>query len=1075
MPESTINRTSAIKINQPEFWNTDFEALFNIKPSQKMGNVESLYNEIKIKLVNTFNRLHTKHPDFMPLIRFNDFEKSIEIGYNYSDFYEFLPEKAHKTYFPEPHKKSLSGPETFEPVWKTAENEKKLEVFSTHTELKSVLKSSKDGTVIAYDHHHPFFKKSVHALQKGEASPFTAQTFPKHLERKNFIEYVTNQDKPLRLVIGEQHDNSSARQMIQEAMPLLKGKTLAIEGLSYDANQHVLDQWMRAPQGTPIPLEIMNFSRFVEEFEAILIAAKEHNIRILALDTEALGGLTHRNRIQGMNYAAKKIIDHEVGKGEFLALVGAAHAADTVLTTESGDVKILGLRSLLDDTTAALVLDTPDLEHEVSINKNLAVYDTEGNSCGRTLEGDIVIRALPTENRQLSFEITERSVLDLPEISPPLARRDSGFFEPGRSPSGIYENENLLRLIESEGIHVLQRPASGIYENDSILKALEYGDDSILKASEYGERPILHAQNTPEGERTQTPSPQTHSSLKNVAISGGMMSFGVLASVNALKKGNTMNGALGLAETGAGLTGLGISAIAQNTKIARVAPSVGKVAGHLSKAIPFVGAGFSAASAGQSIKDIVVSAKAGDVKGIVTHSVNAAVDGAMVVTDLVPGVGTAVSFGLICARTTSELLINQAWDPNAYKKTLALVSDSNSTWFDKAVSGVGGAAQAVWKWTPLGQGFSAWGNARELKALAAKQKAEIALTQMTEETAKDFLKISDVAEEGTRVLDFTGGDLSHHAGSLNVHIQSGSKIQIESGKSGVQEMSLGDKPISTIVVKMGQGATRSYTFETKKAKFYFIPVAHEEIATSATVDKSSLTSKYWAPQNGTDVIFVAPSHGPREHAGALPQGDIQNADLHYAIHGGTGKNTYILGSQNATLYFGSGINIVDASFTDDISRNIIIEGYQDDGRSVLSLKGISFESDMFQKIELGARRLDNASDLKIKLGKTTLEFRNAQMEKLHIVTDNSVITLNAGALIREAQEDNFRYKALDESMESVLYKSVSHEEHEKQPILKASDLLLSANDPEPASYEIHMNEDLVAPPPISYTAPVDIF
>src|SRR5579883_1364436 len=159
---------------------------------------------------------------------------------------------------------------------------------------------------------------------KSSSSPIS---LPGTISKDTLLGHLTQ--GTLRLVLGENHFNPEAVDFLIKNMSYLKGKTLALEGICYERHQTLLDEWIKKPLDTPLPVELT----FAKQ-DNILYAAKENGVkRILALDAESIASNAPIvERLKSMNYIAHKIITHEIDpKESFIALVGAYHASETTI------------------------------------------------------------------------------------------------------------------------------------------------------------------------------------------------------------------------------------------------------------------------------------------------------------------------------------------------------------------------------------------------------------------------------------------------------------------------------------------------------------------------------------------------------------------------------------------------------------------------------------------------------------------------------------------------------------------------------------------------------------------------
>lgn len=154
------------------------------------------------------------------------------------------------------------------------------------------------------------------------------------------------------ITIGEAHTMHSPKQFLVDNMTWFKMQgvtTLYMEHLLQDPHQILLDEYLRSPRGTPIPLILERYLNLLDTehglsgtatFTQVVKSAKENGIRIIAIDTEATYGLALREtlgdlgddsaskmRYKAMNQAMVERYEENNDGGKFIAFVGNAHVS----------------------------------------------------------------------------------------------------------------------------------------------------------------------------------------------------------------------------------------------------------------------------------------------------------------------------------------------------------------------------------------------------------------------------------------------------------------------------------------------------------------------------------------------------------------------------------------------------------------------------------------------------------------------------------------------------------------------------------------------------------------------------
>lgn len=975
-------------------WKKDFTTTYKIaffKTEDPIGKKIQYYN-FKDYLIETFNKLHAENPNFEILIRLNDHSLDIDIGYAYRDFLALISDYAPYA-LPHPNSAKISGP----PIVYSSPNIS-FEV-SANDKAHDVLKSSKDGQPFAFNYSHQSFWDKVSDSLREPAERFKNLP-PSHSTKTTFIsdfaQVFQDQNKPLRLIMGENHLYPDARSMIRDAIKsgaIPPGTTIALEWGFYERHQKILDQWMQSPQDTPPPVEF-KYLLSNKIFSETIFAAKERKLRVLLIDTEAITNLSPIKRAKAMNYIAKAIIQNEVGNGAFVALVGATHAVDTTITSHGTTEKIPGLGSLLDNVSSTLVVDTT-LPSPLSFNKALTYCIPEIKI---DFEPSTILKATRIPRGQL-LETTQ-------EFEERIAREK------------VHTQKKLT--FDNKGTKH-DSDTSKSLAND-LRSPTDLQGDSYQRTHDILIVPDINSRTPPLSPSIQQDEPpQQKFVYKNTIISGGMLIFGGAGAINSLKKGDTFNGISSLSETASGVIGLSAGLLSNkgqevlqmfsNTPaLKKVASQIIKSSGQLLKIIPFAGTIFAAIAAKQDIDDVISASKSGNVVGIVKAAVNLVLDVAMGVADLVPGVGTLASLSLLTARITAGLLIEQICDPEAYKQTWALLEEPNSTWFDKMLSAAGGALQFSAKLSIMPSFASSMlEKAKRVQEVSEnlnnhKKKAD-EIKKIKIFSIKDLehiVKVSDVTAQEARVLDFSPLYPYKNSGSLTFKIGTGGETVSVQQSGETRKITLGTTKSPIVYVKMGLGANFDYKeklinkdgtdYQHQKPQGNSIP--YLTFGIHAESSSHALTTQYYAPDDDTNVIFIAPP-GPRK--GLLP---VFNAnDFHHEIHGGKGINIYKLGNQQTTIYCGSGKNVIEIPFDQETeARTITLKDFRTDNSCFLTLQGIRVDFELFQKAKIG---IDKNSSLFLQFGSTKIDFGTSNRKTLFIRTDDGVFDIDTQRLQKD--------------------------------------------------------------------------
>jgi RHS repeat-associated protein len=153
------------------------------------------------------------------------------------------------------------------------------------------------------------------------------------------------------LVIGVGHGNPAGWNFMSQNMQQLHAQgvnTIYVESLRSDAHQHLVDEYMHSPAGTPMPPQLQSYLNHAGQpgLTATITAAKDNGVRIVGIDGMpaksggVLGLEGSHIRASMMNSYASDIIthDHAANPGKYLVEAGRAHT--TQHTGPAGGITI---------------------------------------------------------------------------------------------------------------------------------------------------------------------------------------------------------------------------------------------------------------------------------------------------------------------------------------------------------------------------------------------------------------------------------------------------------------------------------------------------------------------------------------------------------------------------------------------------------------------------------------------------------------------------------------------------------------------------------------------------------------
>ncbi|MCH5532895.1 membrane-targeted effector domain-containing toxin [Pseudomonas syringae] len=218
--------------------------------------------------------------------------------------------------------------------------------------------------------------KKLHAKATLYFSDFSAQDKPplgplSKLKSKESLGVMREllSDSP-GLVIGEAHSSVASKRELIKNMKSLKADgvtTLYMEHLCADSHGKALDDYLKAPEGSPMPARLkayldmqtrgnLGIGKVASEynFTTLIRAAKDAGLHVVPLDTAKTyetsleGGET---RFKVMNYYAAEKIRLDQPAGKWVAFVGSGHAA--TCDGVPGLAQLHGVRSLIIDDFGA--------------------------------------------------------------------------------------------------------------------------------------------------------------------------------------------------------------------------------------------------------------------------------------------------------------------------------------------------------------------------------------------------------------------------------------------------------------------------------------------------------------------------------------------------------------------------------------------------------------------------------------------------------------------------------------------------------------------------------------------------
>ena len=154
------------------------------------------------------------------------------------------------------------------------------------------------------------------------------------------------------LIVGEVHEHKSPKQFLVDNMPLFVSQgvtTIYMEHLLQERHQSLLDAYLHSAPDAAMPRELELYLNYLDKernlsgsatFTAVVQAAKNHQIRIVAIDSEAVYsiGVTHslgdlgntqatKERYSAMNMAMLDRYKEFNDGGKYIAFIGSGHVS----------------------------------------------------------------------------------------------------------------------------------------------------------------------------------------------------------------------------------------------------------------------------------------------------------------------------------------------------------------------------------------------------------------------------------------------------------------------------------------------------------------------------------------------------------------------------------------------------------------------------------------------------------------------------------------------------------------------------------------------------------------------------
>ena len=402
---------------------------------------------------------------------------------------------------------------------------------------------------------------------------------------------------------------------------------------------------------------------------------------------------------------------------------------------------------------------------------------------------------------------------------------------------------------------------------------------------------------------------------------------GIAGAINAFEEGDTVDGAVGLAQNLYGVSDmLGI-----NKRIVRMASKglskvlskslsrISKVAAENMARIVAEGVG-SVIGVGLGIYNIVEDFK--------RHSTIGYIDGgldiAITATDLMGPEMEPVSIALLIIR----LVIDDFY--NEFKMELdALPSDATFSQRAQAVfKAMGETALDLYEeFTIAGQIFGAITASKRIRESHSKSEHFVSLLSET----SNYYKIQKETG-GKELINFSAGTASFKGGSIVFRLRNDGFAMLTLKDVPVDDKTNKQRVLTKLIkldndvkdIVLGFGESVSLTWNTKTAKiFWFIKVYSAKVISKETNLKSTLCGTYYG--NNEDNKFFAVQ---KLNYNIQSQLDYFLGDYFYYLYGGGGDDTFFLGPQKSHVQGGEGR---DSYIIPSYGGLVEIDNYAQDG------------------------------------------------------------------------------------------------------------------------------------------------
>lgn len=284
------------------------------------------YNAIKAYFENKIKQNQLENP----LIYFDDNDLRVDVGYGPKEFQALFPEF---TYYDGVFAKEILGGATF--FGKSPAQSFTPEFFTIQYDTQLKKEMARIMEVAEQE-----FKKPLPSKTKINLTDPTQET--------QIVKNCFENNKGL--VVGERHEDKTPKQFLIDNMELFKAQgvtALYMEHLLHETHQAMLDEYIKSPINSPMPRPLELYLAHLDRerklkhpatFTMVVKKAKEHGIRVIAIDSEATYQLGVENsfgqmdnkdndRIKAMNIAMLERYNEYNDGEKFLVFVGSAHVS----------------------------------------------------------------------------------------------------------------------------------------------------------------------------------------------------------------------------------------------------------------------------------------------------------------------------------------------------------------------------------------------------------------------------------------------------------------------------------------------------------------------------------------------------------------------------------------------------------------------------------------------------------------------------------------------------------------------------------------------------------------------------